>query len=241
MSAPAAAPDWRVFPSSEALAEALADDVANVLRQALKTRERASLAVSGGSTPGRFFDALSQKHLDWANVVVTLVDERFVPPSSDRSNERLVRERLLTNEARLARFMPLYSATGSVEAAAAQAEAGLALVGQPLDAAVLGMGTDGHTASFFPDAENLMTLLDPESRALVEPVHAETAGEPRLTLSLARLLEARFLALHIEGAEKRAVLEAALAPGGDKPISAVFAHADKPVPVYWTGRKDEKP
>ena len=227
--------DWRTFPTREALAEALADDVADVLRHALKTREQALLAVSGGSTPGNFFDALSWKHLDWANVVVTLVDERFVPPSSDRSNERLVRERLLRNEARLARFMPLYSNAASVEAAAGQADAGLALFGRVPDAVVLGMGLDGHTASFFPDAPNLDALTDPAQTRRVMPVDAPSAGEPRLTLTLPLLVGARFVALHIEGQEKKAVLEAALTPGGNKPISAIFAHAHGPVPVYWAG------
>lgn len=227
--------NWRTFPTCEALAEALADDVADVVRQALRTRELAILAVSGGSTPGRFFDALSRKHLDWANVVVTLVDERFVPPSSDRSNERLVRERLLRNEARLARFMPLYSNTDSVEAAAEQADAGLTLFGRAPDAVILGMGLDGHTASFFPDAPNLDALTDPAQTRWVMSVDAPSAGEPRLTLTLPLLVGARFVALHIEGQEKKAVLEAALTPGGNKPISAIFAHAHGPVPVYWAG------
>lgn len=235
MSSNSARADWRTFPTREALAEALADDVADVLRHALKTREQALLAVSGGSTPGNFFDALSWKHLDWANVVVTLVDERFVPPSSDRSNERLVRERLLRNEARLARFMPLYSNAASVEAAAGQADAGLALFGRAPDAVVLGMGLDGHTASFFPDAPNLDALTDPAQTRRVMPVDAPSAGEPRLTLTLPLLVGARFVALHIEGQEKKAVLEAALTPGGNKPISAIFAHAHGPVPVYWAG------
>lgn len=231
----AASPAWRNFPSGDALAEALADDVANALRHALKTRERAVLAVSGGSTPGRFFDVLSRRHLDWANVVVTLVDERFVPPSSERSNERLVRERLLVNEARLARFLPLYTDAASVEAAAGQAEAGLALFGATLDAAVLGMGADGHTASFFPDAPNLDALIDPDQPRRVMPVHAPSSGEPRLTLTLPLLVGARVLALHIEGDGKRAVLEAALQPGAAKPVSAIFSHANAPVPVYWAG------
>ena len=227
--------DWRVSPSRDALAEALADDVAGALRAGLSQRGAASLAVSGGSTPGRFFDALSRRHLDWASVVVTLVDERFVPPSSDRSNERLVRERLLKNEARLARFMPLYGEGASVEAAANQAEAGLALMGPTLDAVVLGMGTDGHTASFFPDAANLADLLDPAQRRRVMPVDAPSGGEPRLTLTLPQLTGARFLALHIEGNEKRAVLDAALGAGGDRPVTAIFEHSERPVPVYWAG------
>jgi 6-phosphogluconolactonase len=233
MNAPTAT--WRVFPSREALAEALADDVAGVLRAEIAHNGSASMAVSGGTTPGRFFDALSRMHLDWANVVVTLVDERFVPPSSDRSNERLVRAHLLRNEARLARFLPLYADLPSVEAAARQAEAGIALLGHALDVVVLGMGADGHTASFFPDAPNLRDLTDPLQPRRVMSVDAPSGGEPRLTLTLPLLTGARFLALHIEGEEKKAVLDAALAPGGEKPVTAIFEHSDKPVPVYWAG------
>lgn len=228
-------PDWYEFPSSDALAEALADTVTAALAAAIDRRGQAVLAVSGGNTPGRFFQALSQRTLDWGKVTVTLVDERFVPETSSRSNAALVRRLLLANKAASARLMPLYRQTASVAAAAQQASADLAHLPAPLlDVAILGMGTDGHTASFFPDADNLAALLDPESSALILPVHAPSAGEERLTLTLARLLEAGLLALHIEGDDKKAVLEAPLRPGGTKPVSAVFAHASRPVPVYWT-------
>lgn len=223
----------RIFPTREELAETLAGDVADALERAIAMRGRALLAVSGGSTPGRFFDALSKRQLDWQNVIVTLVDERFTPPTSDRSNEKLARERLLVNAARLARFIPLYSDAGSAEAAATQAQAALALFGGAPDVAILGMGGDGHTASFFPDAAELESLLAPENPAGVLPVHAKSAGEPRLTLPLSRLLEAPLLAVHIEGQEKRDVLDKALEPAAAFPISAVFTHASKPVPVYW--------
>ena len=228
-----ASPDWRVFFTPEALAEALADAVAAALSAAIERRGRAFLAVSGGTTPQRFFHALSSRPLDWPKVTVTLVDERFVPHGSPRSNAGLVRNHLLTNAAAAASFAPLYRPAATVEAAARQASAGLASLPWPLDVAVLGMGADGHTASFFPDADDLAALLDPASAALVLPVHAPSAGEPRLTLPLARLLEAGLLALHIEGEEKRAALNAVLSSGGERPVGAVFAHADKPVPVYW--------
>lgn len=228
-------PEWRIFDSSEALAEALADEVAGALAEAIVRRGAALLAVSGGSTPGRFFTALSRKRIAWDNVIVTLVDERFVPPSSERSNEKMVRERLLVGEAANARFVGLYHPADTVEAAALLADKHLADLPWPLDVAILGMGTDGHTASFFPDAANLPDLLDPARGTLVEPVRTTDGGEQRLTLPLGRLLEARFLALHIEGAEKRAVLEQALEPGAALPVGAVFANSTKPIPVYWAG------
>lgn len=228
-------PDWKIFPSSQTLAEALANKVAEALSAALERRGTAFLAVSGGATPRRFFAALSQRPIDWSRVTVTLVDERFVPETSPRSNEALVRASLLVNRAQEARFESLFRPAASVEQAAEAAADALACLPWPLDAAVLGMGTDGHTASFFPDATDLNALLDPAGKALVLPVHAPSAGEPRLTLSLPLLVEAGFLALHIEGQDKRTVLEAALSPGGDRPVSAVFAHAQNPVPVYWTG------
>lgn len=231
----AASPEWRIYSSSQQLATALATEVARVLSAAIKNRGAALLAVSGGTTPGLFFDALSQQPLDWKRVIVTLVDERLVPESSPRSNAALVRSRLLRGKANAARLVGLYHKDANAEEAATAASAELRDLPMPLDAVILGMGTDGHTASFFPDAGNLDALLEPDNEALVLPVHAHSAGEPRLTLSLGRLLEARFLALHIEGAEKRAVLEKALAPGGNLPVSAVFAHAERPVPVYWAG------
>jgi len=229
-----ARPDWRVFASSDALAEALADDVARALGAAIDRRGQAFLAVSGGTTPKLFFRALSRQKLDWEKVTVIPVDERFVPETSPRSNAALIRNSLLTDEAAAARFVPLFHAAETVEDAATRAAAALASLPWPLDVAILGMGTDGHTASFFPDAANLPALTDPARGGFVLPVHAPSAGEPRLTLPLARLMEAGLLALHIEGKDKRRVLEAALEPGADKPISAVFAHARKPVPVYWT-------
>jgi 6-phosphogluconolactonase len=230
----AAAMKLHQFADGDALATELAKTVAAKLRGGIDARGGAVLAVSGGSTPGEFFAALSKEQLDWTKVVVTLVDERLVPPSSERSNERLVREKLLRNEARLARFVGLYSDAATVEDAARQADAGVALLGSTFDVVILGMGGDGHTASFFPDAPNLDELTNPAQGRRVMPVQAESGGEPRLTLTMPLIAEARFLALHIEGVVKRAVLEQALS--GDVPslpIARVFDAAASPIAVYW--------
>jgi len=230
--APDAHPDWHVFPTPEALAEDLAGTVAARLAEAIAQRGQAFLALSGGTTPKRFLEALSTRVIDWSRVIVTLVDERFVPEDSPRSNAALVRETLLTGKAAAARFVPLCQPAADVETAAEHADETLAPLPWPLDVVVLGMGTDGHTASFFPDATD-QSAVNPDNPASVAAVHSPSAGEPRLTLTLPRIAQAGFVALHIEGPAKRTVLQQALTGEAKLPIRLAFDHARNPVQVYW--------
>lgn len=224
------------FADPATLAAALAVAVAEDLRAAVAARGRASLALSGGNTPKAFLQALSRQPLAWAKVNVTLVDERWVPESSDRSNARLLRENLLQGPAAEACFLPLYRPTAEPEQALEALTEELSALGQPLDVIVLGMGTDGHTASFFPGGDRLDQALDPAGSHLLVPIRAPGAGEPRITLSLAALLAARRIYLHVEGQAKRQVLASAVAgtgPGPQYPVRAVLEHTPAPVLGYW--------
>ncbi|TPJ41537.1 6-phosphogluconolactonase [Mesorhizobium sp. B2-3-13] len=225
--------NWNAFADRPQLASALAAKVADRLTRAIDRRGTALLAVSGGTTPAKFFADLSAAPIAWDKVIVTLVDERFVPASSPRSNAGLVAAILLQNAAKAARFVPLYHEAAGIEDAATSDDAALRSLPWPLDVVVLGMGPDGHTASFFPDADDLPKLLDPASDRMILPVHAKSAGEPRLTLTLARIIDADFLALHIEGEDKRVAFDNAVAPGPRKPIRAVLDASPKPVEVFW--------
>jgi 6-phosphogluconolactonase len=225
--------NWHEFASPGELATTLAQDIAAVLARAIAHRSVGFLAVSGGTTPAHMFSVLSTEDIDWKSVVITLIDERNVPESSPRSNAALARSTLLQNRAAAARFVPLYQGIDVIEAAAGQASQALADLPWPLDAAVLGMGPDGHTASFFPDATDLDALLDPGNAAIVMPVHAASAGEPRLTLPLSRIVASAWLAVHIEGTDKKAVLETAQKGDSKYPISAVFRQGRKPIDIYW--------
>ena len=88
-------------------AVALADAVAKHLSERLLIAPRASLVVSGGSTPLPFFEALREKPLDWARIDVLLADERWVSEDDNDSNTRLVRESLLQGPASEARYLSL--------------------------------------------------------------------------------------------------------------------------------------
>ncbi len=211
----------RQFADRERLAWHLASDVASALRLRIADEGRATLAVSGGTTPTLFFDKLRAMALPWAQVTVTLVDERQVPETSDRSNARLVKAHLLQDKAAAAQFVPLYP----------DATAAAAL--QP-DVVVLGMGNDGHTASFFPGGDTLAEAVNPATEQRLIALAAPGSGEPRITFTLPILLKAQRLMLHIEGPEKHATLAKAMGDGPieEMPVRAVLRSA-APMTVYW--------
>ncbi|KNY14808.1 6-phosphogluconolactonase [Shinella sp. SUS2] len=223
------------FRDGAALAEGLADRVSGVLADAVASRGRASIAVSGGSTPKAFFKALSNRDIDWGKVTITLVDERFVPADNPRSNHQLVADNLLQGKAKTAGFLPLYRDAGSAEEAATIVSGDAEALGHPFDVAILGMGTDGHTASFFPGGSRLAEAISPETPRGVITMEAEGAGETRLTFTFASLQDARLLVLHIEGQGKKDVLAAAEADGpeSDMPIRAMLRRAATPIDIYW--------
>ena len=211
----------KLFATSKDLAVALASDVAACLSGAITDRGQAQLAVSGGTTPKQFFHFLARIRIDWKRVTITLVDERCVRETDERSNAGFVRNHLLQSKAAAANFVPLFGRPG--------AEA----LG-PFDAVILGMGTDGHTASFFPGGDHLAEALDVVTTKRIVTMTAPGVPEKRITFTLPILLDSNFVVLHIEGAEKQKVLEAAEKPGPikDMPIRA-FLRSREPVILYW--------
>lgn len=225
------------FDDNATLAPALAESVGQDLRAALEAQSQAVLAVSGGRSPVPVFAALRETPLDWSRVIVTLVDERWVPEADPASNAALVRSHLLQGRAAAARFQPLYTGDSS----AAAGEAALASVFRelplPFAALILGMGDDGHTASLFPHSPNLDAgLALGRSVDATPPCLAQVgavAPTERISLTLPWILHARRVYLQFGGAAKIAVFEEALR-GQDRryPISYVLAQTGTPVSVY---------
>lgn len=211
------------FATAQDSADALAEDVATVLHAAIQERGTAKLAISGGKSPIPFFHALREKDVEWSRVIITLVDDRQVPEDSPLSNAALVRREMLADRAASAQFVPLTGPHTEQH------------IHPPFDSVVLGMGTDGHTASLFPGqamdgvkGEQILAITpDPL------PVEAPVA---RWSWSFSALSSAHHLALLISGAEKRAVLERALTQSNPQalPISAFLHTPSLPITIYWS-------
>jgi 6-phosphogluconolactonase len=226
-------PPFHSYHDKSALHEALEARVAGELRKAIETRGSATLAVSGGSTPKPLFERLAHAELPWEKVTVTLVDERWVDPASEASNEHLVRSLLLQDNAAKAAFVGLKTGDATPEAGTAECEARLKNLPSVPDVVLLGMGNDGHTASLFPRAPELKNLL--KGDALCGALRPSHAPHPRMTMSLPMLLQSRLLLLHIEGEEKYAVYRNALADSdiAEMPVRALLLQEETPLEVYY--------
>lgn len=195
------------YSDREMLFMQVADAMATALKKCLLMHDFASFAVPGGTTPGPVFDMLSGIDLEWIKVHVLLTDERWVSESDPRSNARLVRERLITDRAAQAQFIPYYREGQGVEE-------GCATVSEvlndelPISLLLLGMGADMHTASLFPGADGLAAALDSHAPALC-PIRDPAQDITRASLSAPVLKGAMETHLIITGTEKRAALKRA--------------------------------
>lgn len=205
------------------------------LKEALIEHGMATMALSGGSSPKLMYQQLSQIELPWENVSVTLVDERWVAPGEDGSNETFVRENLCANRAQDATLIGLYKdGLDLADAVPVATEALSPMLKRPFDVVVMGMGPDGHTASWFPGAENLSDILASSDKVMTSVVpQTDVTGTflERMTLTPAALRHARTVLLPLKGEEKYDVYTQAQQDGPveDYPVRALLSQT----PDLW--------
>jgi len=229
--------ELHAFDDPRAQSDALAQAVGDALHASLAAQasapetgaRRATLAVSGGTSPRPFLQTLSTRPFDWAHIDVTLVDDRWVPESDTASNARLAHETLLQHAAQAAAFWPLVDTAQSLDAHVA------ALNADPQrripDVAVLGMGEDGHTASIFADAPEWDHAITTAERFVA--VHPGSAPHARVSWSLSALQQVGRLFLLIAGPRKLDVLQQAAAAPQKNAISKLANDKGVRLDVYW--------
>jgi len=197
-----------LFERAGELNNVFAEEIVTHLREAITQRGRASLVVSGGSTPAPLFELLAKTEIDWAKVTILLADERWVASDHPDSNEGLLKRTLLQGHASQAKFVSLISAFPDEELTLKEVNAALKEI-DCFDVVILGMGNDGHTASLFPCSAELKEGLTASSAALM--VQPATAPHQRISLSAQRLKKAHVGFVHTVGADKASTYEAAMA------------------------------
>lgn len=225
------------FSDRDEQCQVLSSMIAAQLRSALKKNNRASLVVSGGSTPVPMFKALNQQVLDWKNVSILLADERWLTPDHKDSNTRLVHQHLLQNQASTAQFIPMWNDAASLEEGVELTNKSLAALDYPFDVVILGMGDDGHTASIFPCApsDERDRGLNTDSTYSVVKMNPSTAPYQRISMTYNRLINTRSLILHIAGEGKLEVLKQAQQDTAieSMPIRAFLQQTTVPLEIYW--------
>lgn len=221
------------FDTREAASTAAAEHIARRLTARLDANGDASLVVSGGRTPVLCFAELAAIAIRWKDVHVLLSDERWVPATHEDSNERMVRESLLTGNAAAAKLHSYYRADTDVEQRCETLGEEILALPFPFACTLLGMGEDGHFASLFPDAGNLAAGLETDSRTLCLPIRTAASEHARISLTLAALSRSDEVILLVFGERKRDVLAAAAQRGSDLPVAGLIKQKRTPVSVYW--------
>ena len=222
------------FTKQDDLIEALSQSILAKLQKAIATKGKASLLVSGGSTPKPLFKKLKHAPLEWEKVTIGLCDERWVPSSHEDSNEKFVKTYLMQEKASKANFVGMYKEGMDVHEAKEVCSQDMKPL-LPFDVVILGMGADAHTASLFPENEKLEEAFDLKRQSLCISIEPKTAPHMRMSLTLSAILSAEHLYLHFEGKEKQAVYEEAIS-GDDRhtmPIRSVLNQDIKDIEVYY--------
>lgn len=214
-----------VFDDADALAREASTRVAAALRDAAAQRGRASLVLSGGSTPRPTHRALGARDdVDWRRVVVLWADERCVPPDDPASNYGMARQTLLEGRA-FGGIVRIRGELSADEAAAAYARELEEALGEPcprFDVVLLGLGADGHTASLFPGD-------DMRHEGWVAAVRGPPPHRARVTLTHAALDAAREVIFLVAGAEKADALARVLAGEDALPATRVQPRVGPPL------------
>lgn len=212
-----AVPQVHIYADKSALVAAATDRVIELIKDAIASRDRCSIALSGGSTPKPIYQALAQADIPWNKLFVYWGDERYVPATHADSNAKMAREAWLAHvDIPAENIFTVPTDTDSPEISAERYQQSLMTsfnaasadnVPQ-FDLILLGMGDDGHTASLFPH-----TLALNEFYRWITVGNKD--GQPRITFTSRLINQARHVMFVVAGANKQTALSQVFAPTAD--------------------------
>lgn len=181
--------ELKIFTSEEEFITASADYI-----ESCSNFEGAKVALSGGSTPGPVYKALAKRDLfDFKKVQFFMVDERYVPATDPKSNYKLIAESMPNAH------LHSFDTTLPIEQCIADYEDKLhEFLNGPLNLSILGMGTDGHFASIFPNSPAIT-----EKDHLI--MHTQTEQhdiKDRLTMTMPLIMQSEKLLVLVKGSDK---------------------------------------
>ena len=221
------------YPSIKEMVTNTSKSIAEILSEAIASRGYASIMLSGGSSPRPVYESLSSYDLPWNKVFVGLVDDRWIEAGLPGSNEKFLNDYFFRYRAKNAKFFGLKTKNSSPYNALETIENQISEIPKPFDICVMGMGLDGHTASWFPNSNGLNTALDPRNKRTVVAINAngcEVAGEytDRISLTYSSVIESRNILLLVPGDEKAKVFNSSINNTKfNTPVKALLSASDR--------------
>lgn len=192
------------FSNKHALIAAVVSDLQKEFEHVLSSEKEVRVLLSGGSTPGPIYRALSNECTCLDRVLFGLVDERYVSVESEFSNERLLRECFEMAPVKV-RIEGMVHDSDDLELNMEQLELAYAPFIERTDLVLLGMGNDGHFASMFPNDSASEEALHASEKKLSYTT-APNHPKDRITCNAAMISAAKTIYLVITGTEKREIL-----------------------------------
>lgn len=222
------------------LSKTVSVDILSKLAASLTKNGKASLMLSGGSTPQGTYTLLGESNFIWDNVDIAMVDDRWVEQTDTGSNAAMIYKNILSKQNVHSKFYPLKTKSDTLEEGCEVANIKYHKIFRPFTCLILGMGLDGHTASWFPEAEGIQEALNPRSSKIIVPVRPQRSNVTgdyleRATLTLSAVNEAQNIYLLISGQEKLDLFNSVLANADSKlPIRAAIDTLGRRLTVFWS-------
>ncbi len=229
----------RFYDDEASFNHSVESNISYLLSKAVEERGNATFLVSGGRTPASLYQSLSNIDLYWNQIQIAMVDERWVKTDDDSSNERFIRSTLLQNNAKDVNLVTMKTMANQAMDAEKEVNNAYSNLNVPFDVTVLGMGSDGHTASLFPDSDGLEDAVN-KSGTFCKSIQAEnnyTTGDvtERMSLTLHGLLQSKVIFILFRGREKLMTYRKAMRGRNilEMPIRAILHQKEIPVIVNW--------